>query len=277
MKYLQQFFVLLLIAPSVFAEQRLVTIDGSITEIVYALGEESQLVARDDTSIYPEAVHQLPSVGYMRALSTEGVLSVKPTKVLVTESAGPDIVLKQLSRSSVDVVTIKTAASLDGVREKIQKVGHELGDPQKIQALISSYDKQVSSLENLLSEKVHAFAGKKTLIFLGMQANQLNAAGKNTKAQAVMDILGLHNAVSHQAYKPLSREALLAVNPEVIIVAAHGKIDQNKLKMQFSFTDAFKHNRIIFVSSAELLSFGPRLPKVLLHIASSLANDEKDA
>src|SRR6478752_3765983 len=58
---------------------RLVSVGGDVTEIIYALGEENRLIARDSTSIYPEAASKLPDVGYMRALSPEGVLAVKPT------------------------------------------------------------------------------------------------------------------------------------------------------------------------------------------------------
>ena len=53
------------------AEPRLVTLGGSITEIVYALGAGDRIVAVDTTSVYPESVLSLPKIGYMRALSSE--------------------------------------------------------------------------------------------------------------------------------------------------------------------------------------------------------------
>ena len=66
---------------------RIVVIGGALTEIVYALGEERRLIARDSTSTYPEAAMSLPDVGYMRALSPEGVLGVDPSACLVFEDA----------------------------------------------------------------------------------------------------------------------------------------------------------------------------------------------
>src|SRR6188768_3457559 len=74
---------------SVFPDpNRIVAVGGSITEIVYALGEEKRLIARDSTSVYPEAAFSLPDVGYMRALSPEGVLSVKPNAILALQGSG---------------------------------------------------------------------------------------------------------------------------------------------------------------------------------------------
>src|SRR4051812_12619642 len=80
---------------------RLVSIGGSLTEIIYALGEERHLVARDTTATYPEAATKLPDVGYMRALSAEGVLSVNPSAILVVEGSGPADALAVLSKAGV--------------------------------------------------------------------------------------------------------------------------------------------------------------------------------
>ena len=96
-------FVLLGASNPVHSGQRLVTIDGSITEIVYALGEQHRLVGRDVTSNYPAEAQKLPNVGYMRQLSTEGVLSLQPDMVIVTSDAKPSKVLDQLQDSKVQV------------------------------------------------------------------------------------------------------------------------------------------------------------------------------
>ena len=73
---------------------RVVSIGGAVTEIVYALGEEARLVARDTTSNYPPEATALPDVGYIRRLSPEGVMSVRPDLILSEEGAGPPEALK---------------------------------------------------------------------------------------------------------------------------------------------------------------------------------------
>ena len=49
----------------------------SVAEIIYLLGEEDKIIAADRTSNYPPEALELPSIGYVRALSTEGVLSLE--------------------------------------------------------------------------------------------------------------------------------------------------------------------------------------------------------
>ena len=269
-KYLSLLVSFIFLLPAAFAEERLVTIDGSLTEIVYALGAEKNLVARDDTSVYPREVFKLPSVGYMRALSTEGVMSVNPSKILITSGAGPKNVLEQLQTSKIDVVTIDTKNSLEGVRRKITDVGKALNTEDKIEAVLTQYDADVKALKQLIDEKGSAFTGKKALLFLGMSASQMNAAGQFTKGQAVIDALGMMNGATHKAFKPLSTESMLSINPEVIIVTTHGAVDKNQMMKMFSFTKAYQNNQIVFIGTAELLGFGPRLPQSLIKVANQL-------
>ena len=94
---------------------RVVSIGDFITEIVYALGEEGRLVGRDFTSTYPDAANKLPDVGYMRALSPEGVLSINPTAIIAVEGSGPKETIEVLKKASVPFVFVPekyTAASV---------------------------------------------------------------------------------------------------------------------------------------------------------------------
>ena len=120
---------------------RLVTIGGSITEIVYALGEESRLVARDSTSIYPAAALSLPDVGYMRALSPEGVLSVDPSAILALEGSGPRDAIDVLAKASVPLVMVPETFDRDGILDKIRIVGAALDAQAKADALAAKVER----------------------------------------------------------------------------------------------------------------------------------------
>ncbi len=87
------------------AQDKIVTLGGDVTEIVYALGAQSALVARDSTSQWPQAANDLPDVGYLRQLNAEGILSMRPTLVLASAQAQPSLALKQVAQSQVKVVT----------------------------------------------------------------------------------------------------------------------------------------------------------------------------
>ena len=79
-------------------QQRLVSLSKQYSEIIYALGAEKDLVAVDLSSTYPPQIKSLPTVGYHRALSVEGIVSVKPTMVLHDNNVGPEHVMRQLEQ-----------------------------------------------------------------------------------------------------------------------------------------------------------------------------------
>ena len=144
---------LLLAAPApasenltVFADtSRIAAIGGSITEIVYALGEEGHLVARDSTSRYPAAAKVLPDVGYMRQLSAEGVLSVNPSGILALHGSGPREAVDVLKKSSVPFIDVPEHYSHDGILEKIRIVGKALGVDAKAETLIAETDAKLKA------------------------------------------------------------------------------------------------------------------------------------
>ena len=102
------------------APQRIVAIGGSLTEIVYALGQQDRLIARDTTSVFPREALKLPDVGYMRALSPEGVLSVDPDLILTLEGAGPPEAMDVIRSASVPVVTVPESFDREGVLAKVE-------------------------------------------------------------------------------------------------------------------------------------------------------------
>ena len=114
---------------------KLVTIGGAITEIVYALGEEGRLVARDATSMYPEEALKLPDVGYMRALSPEGVIAVNPTAILAVEGSGPADALAVLKSAGIPFELVPEGYDRAAILKKIDVVGNFLGVPEKAKEL----------------------------------------------------------------------------------------------------------------------------------------------
>ena len=100
MKKLLVLIALLPIVALAASRERVVALGGDVTEIVYALGAQSSLVARDSTSQWPEAANALPDVGYLRQLNAEGILATRPTLVLASAQAQPSLALKQLEQSN---------------------------------------------------------------------------------------------------------------------------------------------------------------------------------
>ena len=145
---MKNWFALLCALPlvAVAAPERIVALGGDVTEIVYALGAESSLVARDSTSQWPQATNALPDVGYLRQLNAEGILSVRPTLVLASDQAQPSLALKQVEQSHVRVVTVPGTPDLRAIDEKVRVIAQATHHEAQGETLRSSLRQAVAAL-----------------------------------------------------------------------------------------------------------------------------------
>jgi len=256
---------------------RLVAIGGSLTEIVYALGEEKRLVARDSTATYPEAALALPDVGYMRALSPEGVLSVSPTALLVLEGAGPPEALEVLDKSRVRHVTIPEGCSAEGVLAKVRLVGQALGVPDKAEALAAVLKSELDAAKALTAGVEQR---KRVLFILSMADGKFQASGTGTAADGIIALAGAENAITgYQGYKALTDEAIIAAAPDVILMMDRGgdhAVADDALFSHpaVSLTPAGKARAVVRIDGGYLLGFGPRTASAVRDLAEALYGDE---
>jgi len=257
---------------------RVVAIGGSVTEIVYALGEEGRLVARDTTGTYPEAALKLPDIGYMRALSPEGVLSVNPTGILALAGSGPKEAVDVLKKASVTFIEVPESFDHEGILKKIEVVGHALGADGKAEALAKSVDADLKAAEALTA---NVGARKRVLFILSMEGGKILAAGEHTGANGIIRLAGGVNAMEGvQGYKQLSDEAALTARPDVILMMDRGGGD-HKATVEEVFsnpalasTPAAETKKLIRMDGSYLLGFGPRTAAAIRDLATALYGDQ---
>ena len=252
---------------------RLVVIGGSLTEIVYALGEEDKLVARDSTAVYPEAALSLPDVGYMRALAPEGVLSVDPTALLVLEGSGPPQALEVLSEAGVEYQTIADEHSHQGILAKVRAVGQVLGVPAKAEALATELDAALTAVEQQTASVPER---RRVLFVLSAQDGKLMVSGTGTAANGAIALAGAVNAVTEfEGYKPLTDEAIIAAAPDAVLMmdnAGGHSLTPEELfgHPGLAATPAGQTHTLIHMDGAYLLGFGPRTAAAVAELAKSL-------
>ncbi|EJF81583.1 Hemin-binding periplasmic protein hmuT precursor [Candidatus Bartonella washoeensis] len=250
---------------------RIVSIGGSLTEIVYALGGQDQLIARDSTSVYPEEALKLPVLGYMRALSPEGVLSLAPEGILLVEGSGPPSTLDILKKTSIPIVIIPEDYSRENVIEKIRLVGKAINREMQATVLIEKINRDFVNNDALL-EKITK--PKRVLFVLSVQNGRVMASGTGTAADGMIKLSGGINAITdYKGYKLLNNEALLKSNPDVILLVKHGRkyssIDKILAIPAIQATTAAKNHAIKQMDAMYLLGFGPRTAdasKELIHM-----------
>ncbi|WP_287247410.1 hemin ABC transporter substrate-binding protein [Mesorhizobium sp.] len=257
----------------VFADpSKIAAIGGSITEIVFALGEQDRLVARDSTSRYPEAALKLPDVGYMRQLSPEGVLSVNPSGILALHGSGPKETVDVLKKTSIPFIEVPERYDHEGILEKIRIVGKALGADAKAAALAAEIDVKLKAAEK---QTASIKDRKRVLFVLSMRGGKILASGSNTAADGIIRLSGGVNAVDgYSGYKQLSDEAVITARPDVILMmnnAGPGVSDDELFaNPSIRSTAAGAARKVVRMDGGYLLGFGPRTADVIRDLAASL-------
>jgi iron complex transport system substrate-binding protein len=264
------------LAEGPFDTSRLVAIGGSITEIVYGLGEQDHLIARDSTSVFPPEALELPDVGYMRAISPEGVLSVDPSVIIALEGSGPPEALEVLNKASVPMITVPDRFDGEGILEKIRIVGEVLGEEDKAAAYASTVG---ADLDQAVAATADIAERKKVLFVLSLQGGRILASGTDTAANGIITMAGGLNAVTDYAgYKQLTDEAVIEAAPDVILAMDRGgdhqtQVDELLKHPAIAATPAAQTANIVRMDGAFLLGFGPRTAAATRELAVALYGD----
>lgn len=256
--------------------RRIVSIGGGLTEIIYALGAEKELVGVDTTSLYPQVATKLPSVGYARALSSEGVLALSPTLVIATEDAGPPAVLRQIVTAGVPVSVLSANDKFEGMVDRVRQVGSLIDKS----ALANQLEMQLRQDWQRVRAPILArkTAAPRVLFILSHSPAQIMVGGRKTSADAMIAYAGARNAVEgFDGFKPLTPEAVIAAQPDIVLFTEQGMsvvggIDGALKLPGLAQTSAGQKRRIVALEAMFMLGFGPRLPQALSALDQALRN-----
>ena len=252
---------------------RIVSVGGALTEIAFALGAGDRIVGADTTSSWPPEIEQVEKVGYMRRLSAEGVLSLRPDLVLLDDNAGPATAIEQLRAAGVRLAIAPEGTGLDSVVPKIRFVGETLGRATEAEALATRFEEQMDVLQSQLAA---IEARPRVLLLISVGRGAPLAAGSDTAAEAIIDLARGRNAVvGLTGYKPLSAEAAIAAAPDVLLLPQHvadsaGGADAVLQRPDLTITPAGRNGRVVVMDSLKLLGFGLRTPEAVAELARAL-------
>nr|WP_294996845.1 ABC transporter substrate-binding protein [uncultured Sediminibacterium sp.] len=251
------------------AEKRVLSIAKQYTEIIFALGAEKDLVAVDLSSTYPDAAKQLPTVGYHRSLSVEGILAVKPDLILHDNNIGPEHVVKQLEDLKIPMKVFgKYKDNIAGTDSLIREMGVYFNR----QAVADSLCKQLDADMGIALEQSKQYKDSvKVLVIHYGQANNvyLVMTQKSTAAKMIAWAGGKITVTDEKGMKQLSPEAIAAADPDVILLTDFGydklgSIEKIKELPGLAKTRAANNNRIYRVEEHDMVYLGPRTGKNVL-------------
>lgn len=256
--------------------QRVVCVSKQINEYLYDIHAESVLVARDLTSVFPPQITKLPSVGYHRALSAEGIISMKPTMLLTDGNLGPDAVVEQVKKVGIPVLTLTPGSTPDSAQQLMMRLGHEFHHERQADSVIAAWNRRMAAA---LADTGAYKAGPKPRVLVmhfGQIANNYLAIKRGTPADQIIRWAGGENAIdSTGGMLRLTPELIAKAAPDIIIATDVG-YDRVGSPEKFaelpgvSLTPAGKAKRIYRVDETEVMYYGPRTPATLEKIGQWL-------
>lgn len=245
--------------------QRVISAGGSISEWLVAMGGENTLVGVDTTSLHPASLQKLPSVGYQRQLAAEGVLTLQPQLMFGSAEMGPPPVLEQLRAAGVQIETLSVDADVAAVSQTVRRMGQLLQRSEQAEQVLAQFKKAMAEQQQQL-QSIQGTAPRVVLVFSAGHGNPLTA-GSNTVGDWLIQQSGGENLAVHQGFKALSSESMLALNPQVIIVADRHNQGLEALETMLSsapalrHTEAVRNKRVIAIDPTLLVGgLGPRIP-----------------
>lgn len=261
------------------SERRIVTLGGTLTEIVFALGLGESVVGVDTSSVYPLAATALAQVGYHRHVSAEGIISLGPTLVIHSDVAGPPSAFEQLSAAGIETLTIPEPKDLDGARARIVALAKALGRGPQATPILQRFDAEIAAARRLSASTKHR---PRVLFLYARGADTLLVSGHTTAADLMVREAGGQNCITaFEGFRPLSAESVIAAAPEVIVVPERslesiGGLEGLRDQPGLNETPAARSGRLVALDDLALLGLGPRTGQALNQLTRAL-HPELDA
>ena len=204
---------------NILTNLRVISLAPSLTQAIFSVGAEDQLVGRTDYCEYPPSVLELPSIGRLDLPSYEAILNLKPDWLIVS-SLTPPAVVERLRSLGLRVDRF-TETGLEGIIEVLQALGHKLGRMEAAEKCIDEFKSTLNYYRSRISNTPSHYRPRVVLLY---DIEALYSAGAGTFPDDLIQIAGGYNIASEAAssWPQLNLETLLVANPDVIFVTFNG-------------------------------------------------------
>jgi iron complex transport system substrate-binding protein len=255
---------------------------GTLADFVYAYGFGDRLIARDTATSVP-GTEDLPVVTKSgHTLDAESVLALSPSLIITDGSIGPIDVLLQLRSAGVAVVVVTKPLDFASSYQSAREVAAALGVPQLGDELVAEIETAVASKIaeiEALAPANPADRPRVAFLYIRGTAGIYYLFGEGSGVDSLISAVGAVDVAEEIGWKgmrPMTDEALVAIDPDVIIVMTKGLESTGGVDgllagvPSVALTKAGKHRRIIDVDDTALFAGGTRLPDVLDGLARAL-------
>ncbi|WP_257668687.1 heme/hemin ABC transporter substrate-binding protein [Parapedobacter tibetensis] len=252
---------------------KIVSTNGTLSEILVELGFEDNIVGVDVASTYPASLKEKPKIGHNRDIASEGVLALGPDLVLGIANVVKPEVVEQIRAAGVKMVLFEHEYSVEGAKQLIKAVADSLGQSAKGDSILTALDADLVVADSMIEQIENK---PKVLFIYARGTGTMMVAGQRTQLDKMIELAGGVNAVQgFDDFKPLTAEALIAANPDVILLfdsglSSLGGIDGLLEVQGIDLTNAGKNRKVVEMDGQFLTGFGPRLGKAVLELATKI-------
>ncbi|MBB4823131.1 iron complex transport system substrate-binding protein [Sporosarcina luteola] len=252
------------------APKKIVSLQASNTEILFALGLNDEIVGVTDFDNYPEEALEKEKVGGME-FNVEQIISMNPDVVFANEmgqSSGEEG-WQQIRDAGIKVFVVKNAANFDETYETIHTIGQATGKTEEAEKIVADMKAKVDEVV----AKTKDIETKKRVFVETSDAPEIYTPGKGTFMQEILDMIGAENVVTQEDWVMISPEEIVKQNPDVIIVMysyVPDIVESVKNRDGFSDITAVKEDRVIQVDENLTSRTGPRLAQGLEEVAKAV-------
>lgn len=250
---------------------KIVSLNGTLTEVLSGLGLEQNIVGVDVTSTYPVSIQSKPKLGHNRNIAAEGVIALQPDVVLGLKKDFNPTLAEQFRSAGTRLILFDQEYSPAGTKALINAITDSL---KVSKAKADSLIKQLDADLTLVGQ--HAEPKPKVLFIYARGTGTMMVAGEDTNVEDIIELAGGQNAVSgFKDFKPLTAESLVEANPDVILLFDSGLQSlggvEGLLKVQgVNQTNAGKNKKIVEMDGQFLTGFGPRLGKAVAELSQKI-------
>ena len=245
---------------------RIVCLSKHLTEMMFAIGKGSSLAGVDLSSTYPDSAKQIPTVGYHRALSAEGIISLQPDLVIHSNDIGPEPVNDQITRAGLNVKTFGGANTIDSAKLLLKELGQYFNAGRQADSVIELMDSEITATMGKLQSMKFTDTPTVMIIHFGRASNIFFVmSGRNGVGDKMIEMAGGKTAhYEAKGARQISAEAVAEANPDIIIATDYG-YDQMGSMEKFitgvpgvALTNAARNKKIYRFEEHDLVYFGPR-------------------
>jgi iron complex transport system substrate-binding protein len=255
---------------------RVVSLAPSVTEVVFALGQNQRLKGVTQFSNYPSEAIGLPRVGSYVHLDVEKIVSLKPDLCLAIKDGNPIDTIRRLEKLNIPVYAVDPK-NLGAVMEMISDIGDLLDAAPQAEMIVTNMKERIEKIKIMVSR-----TRERPKVFFQIGVAPIVSVGTETFLHELITLSGGYNLTQGDiAYPRLTIEQVLAMAPDVIIITSMTRgqsFEAVKSQWkQWKSIPAIKNNRIYLVDSDIVDRPTPRLVDGLELLVHYINPDLKQA